>query len=358
MSMLAERKKRQKWSLNPRGTAWLNDKNKFGQKILENMGWSPGEGLGAQKQGIKENLKTRVKSDTAGLGFKNNSEEWLKQQSEFSDLLANLSGSNTEVEDDDVSTSAGRNSLELKSKQSRARVHYHKFTRGKDLSQYSTKDLAQILGPDTVNGGAFKKSSEGISNHISCGSMADYFKRKGLSWPVNGNSNNEKTQNAEPENDSKSLRNESLADDDDAIQHTEKKYKDKNCIPLCMETDNSVIETRTDLINNEQKSRKEKKKKGKHNQSTDIDNNERDFDNDNSVTLELKENCTLENNSNTVENNSSIPQSDKKKRKKRKQHIIDTNEGENSMDKDNNNYAEGCTESNSYVSSSKKKKKR
>lgn len=42
------------------------DKNRFGQKILEKFGWSPGDGLGAQKQGIKEHLKPKRKSDNAG----------------------------------------------------------------------------------------------------------------------------------------------------------------------------------------------------------------------------------------------------------------------------------------------------
>lgn len=32
MSMLAEPRRKQKWSLNPRGKEWSEDSNKFGQK--------------------------------------------------------------------------------------------------------------------------------------------------------------------------------------------------------------------------------------------------------------------------------------------------------------------------------------
>ena len=67
---LAEPRRRQKWTLNPRGwlqytscplqyknvidntgNMWSNDQDKFGQKLMEKMGWSKGKGLGANEDG-------------------------------------------------------------------------------------------------------------------------------------------------------------------------------------------------------------------------------------------------------------------------------------------------------------------
>ncbi|WIA30876.1 hypothetical protein OEZ86_000931 [Tetradesmus obliquus] len=44
------------------------EKESFGYKLLANFGWKEGQGLGANKQGIKEHLKVKKKQDALGVG--------------------------------------------------------------------------------------------------------------------------------------------------------------------------------------------------------------------------------------------------------------------------------------------------
>jgi Pin2-interacting protein X1 len=44
----------------------IADSNKFGQKMLEKMGWSRGKGLGAKEDGIREHVKPAYKNDSKG----------------------------------------------------------------------------------------------------------------------------------------------------------------------------------------------------------------------------------------------------------------------------------------------------
>ncbi|PNF43397.1 hypothetical protein B7P43_G13917, partial [Cryptotermes secundus] len=187
--MLAERKKRVKWSLNPCGNFWSHDTSKYGQQMLEKMGWKPGCGLGANEQGITEQIKVAYKNDKKCIGYKEHGDEWLEQQSQFEKLLAELSGSH-----DAAVSDKGNESLELRSQQSRARVHYHRFTRGKDISNYTDKDLACILGvkkpSDISDCGNIKEKKNDMDTLIgkidnlygvttvNGGNMSDYFIKK------------------------------------------------------------------------------------------------------------------------------------------------------------------------------------
>ncbi|XP_066896127.1 PIN2/TERF1-interacting telomerase inhibitor 1 isoform X2 [Kogia breviceps] len=117
MSMLAERRRKQKWAVDPRNTAWSNDDSKFGQRMLEKMGWSKGKGLGAQEQGATDHIKVQVKNNHLGLGATiNNEDNWIAHQDDFNQLLAKLN------------TCHGQE------------------TAGKDLSSRSQTDLDCIFG--------------------------------------------------------------------------------------------------------------------------------------------------------------------------------------------------------------------
>ncbi|XP_061610468.1 PIN2/TERF1-interacting telomerase inhibitor 1 isoform X2 [Phyllopteryx taeniolatus] len=157
MSMLAEPRRKQKWSTDPRNSAWSNDDSKFGQKMLERMGWSKGKGLGRSEQGATEHVQVKVKNNCYGLGAQGSQEDnWIAHQEDFNDLLAQLN--NCHGRNNNSSSSSSSNaesppellqkgfSLEEKSKTSKKRVHYMKFAKGKDLSSRSATDLNCIFG--------------------------------------------------------------------------------------------------------------------------------------------------------------------------------------------------------------------
>ncbi|XP_061610469.1 PIN2/TERF1-interacting telomerase inhibitor 1 isoform X3 [Phyllopteryx taeniolatus] len=150
-------RRKQKWSTDPRNSAWSNDDSKFGQKMLERMGWSKGKGLGRSEQGATEHVQVKVKNNCYGLGAQGSQEDnWIAHQEDFNDLLAQLN--NCHGRNNNSSSSSSSNaesppellqkgfSLEEKSKTSKKRVHYMKFAKGKDLSSRSATDLNCIFG--------------------------------------------------------------------------------------------------------------------------------------------------------------------------------------------------------------------
>lgn len=142
------------------------------------MGWSKGKGLGANLDGSLNFIKVSHKDNQKGMGFKDRDDQWTQHEDNFNALLksfesANNGGGSDGKDDGEDSSgeSSGRIgfgfksaepkptkesvfsgvSLEEQSKKSRSRVHYKKFTRGKDMARYSEQDLANIFGKRSLS---------------------------------------------------------------------------------------------------------------------------------------------------------------------------------------------------------------
>lgn len=208
------------------------------------MGWTKGKGLGANEEGQLNFIKVAHKNDQRGIGFQDRDDHWMQHENDFNNLLESFHNSDlvSKGEQDDhddrlicrgfgfdpsansietsdkkqsVTCKPSGESLEELSRKSKARVHYKKATRGKDLSKYSEKDLASIFGkkiitedqnsrdsnnlqPDAIEDA---ESSYGITTLSTGTSINDYFHNKKLSLMnsrnVNENMKNEETTSIE-----------------------------------------------------------------------------------------------------------------------------------------------------------------
>ena len=89
------------------GNLWANDETKFGQKLMEKMGWSKGKGLGANEDGrvqvgklaeemssdgsiSLQHVSVKQKDNNKGVGFEGHDDTWLAHQSDFQVLTTAL----------------------------------------------------------------------------------------------------------------------------------------------------------------------------------------------------------------------------------------------------------------------------
>ncbi|XP_055379770.1 PIN2/TERF1-interacting telomerase inhibitor 1 [Condylostylus longicornis] len=231
MSMLADRRKKTNYCLQPKGKPLHNDSNNFGVKMLEKMGWVPGKGLGRNESGNQEFIRIKYKHDIKGLGYSEKDDQWTEHEKNYNSLLNSLSNygsdnsnasdvkkthsNNFNSEDNSNYVKTSGESLEEKSRASRARLHYKKFTKGKDISQYSKKDLANIFGKKSfeisetkVNAQSEAKTghTEKIDNSLifnASSSVQDYFKEKMKKRKLN-NEDEESSQNLNKYEETKS----------------------------------------------------------------------------------------------------------------------------------------------------------
>lgn len=190
------------------------------------MGWSKGKGLGVNLDGEQNFIKVSHKLDQKGIGFEDRDDQWTQHENQFNSLLKSLDNSAAASENEDnedaadelsamsfrgfgfaapeensskkkkksITDTLSGKSLEEMSKNSKARVHYKKFTRGKDLTKYSEKDLANIFGKKVTDDASEKRPSdeelakqknadEPLSNYgittVETGTtISDYFHKK------------------------------------------------------------------------------------------------------------------------------------------------------------------------------------
>lgn len=65
--MLAEPRRKQRIGPNPRGKFFTEDEDNRGRNMLQKMGWSAGDGLGVERQGIREPIRPKIQTDSKGI---------------------------------------------------------------------------------------------------------------------------------------------------------------------------------------------------------------------------------------------------------------------------------------------------
>ncbi|CAB4279984.1 unnamed protein product [Prunus armeniaca] len=122
-------------------------------RLMKQMGWEEGEGLGKDKQGIKGYVRVKNKQDTTGVGVEKPN-NWAFDTTQFDSILKRLKVQSAEPSDE----VAGKNTTQVESdtelptdvkepvvKFTRPQGRYKKRERGKLVNAYSAKDIEGIL---------------------------------------------------------------------------------------------------------------------------------------------------------------------------------------------------------------------
>ncbi|CAG5097060.1 Oidioi.mRNA.OKI2018_I69.XSR.g14914.t1.cds [Oikopleura dioica] len=310
MGLLAERRSKSRWGDDPRGKKWSDDKNKKSVKMMEKMGWTFGNGIGANEDGRKEHVKIRVKQDNRGVGCSlKYDRQWVAHQDTFGDILADLNATTDAPAERVLADTVQVSSLAKTGSKSGHR--YGKFTKAKDLTGASAKHLEEIFGRSSASVAKDKakkdaeeaeerakaeanksavcetgKFQESTKHVVSKETVADYFKRKMAeklarqALPV---IKNEPVEDASPLDDTPAIKveikdevcikNEPISDSEEVeIPKKKKKKRKKNKeeeIEVTEEGASEEVEVKQEIVSEEEippEPVKKKKKKKKHRQ--------------------------------------------------------------------------------------------
>ncbi|KAL6174750.1 hypothetical protein ACLB2K_051396 [Fragaria x ananassa] len=121
-------------------------------RLMKQMGWEEGEGLGKDKQGIKGYVRVKNKQDTSGVGVEKPN-QWAFDTTQFDNILKRLKvqaaqpvveekkSAEVESDDDELPSPVKEPVVKVTRPQGR----YKRRERGKLVDAYSSKDLEGIL---------------------------------------------------------------------------------------------------------------------------------------------------------------------------------------------------------------------
>ncbi|KAG9160605.1 hypothetical protein Leryth_019323 [Lithospermum erythrorhizon] len=128
------------------------DRDSAAFRLMKQMGWEEGEGLGKEKQGIKGHIRVKNKQDTLGIGT-DQPNPWAFDTAQFDSILKRLKVQSAEVNNDKADDTENDEQMEKEAsadlldkcvKVTRPQGRYKRREKGKLLA-YSSQDLQGIL---------------------------------------------------------------------------------------------------------------------------------------------------------------------------------------------------------------------
>ncbi|KAI6203358.1 G-patch domain protein [Aphelenchoides besseyi] len=202
MSILAAPRRKQRLSIDPQNVEWINEAS-VGKRLMHQMGWNKGNGLGKNEQGQSENLKLKANLTGRGLGKDEHrsTEHWIAHQDNFETLLAQLNQKSTAKQpsvDLPNKESAIQTTKTIRSRNLRAR-----FCRAKDLSIVCPTSKAGIFGIKSEQSTVEVRESDVEKRETKCKSndddklivtsksAAEIYKEKMRKWSYFGQKTND-----------------------------------------------------------------------------------------------------------------------------------------------------------------------